>query len=200
MDQPAFSPPPAPDPTDIGIDWLAGFEWLVVREASRYFPLLPGSREDVLQECRIALLNAADKYDPGLGHSFIAYAATVVANAARRFLTVELRRGIRGRPEAADRPPVRVATVAPDSGGVKPLLDLIADDGNIPPEWDERRWDRVFRCLTDTQEQVVRMRLFDDLTYREVGEQLGFRESRANFLFHEAIRRLRDNPQAVDEV
>jgi RNA polymerase sigma factor (sigma-70 family) len=200
MDQPAYPPAPVPDPADIAIDWIAQYEWLVVREASQYFAYLPGSRDDLLQECRIALLNAADKYDPGLGHSFVAYAATVIANAARRFLTVELRRGLRGKADAPDRPPVRVATVAPDSGGTKPLLDLIADDTNRPPEWDERRWDRVFRCLTDAQEQVVRMRLFDDLTYREVGEQLGFRESRANFLFHEAIRRLRDNPQALDEM
>lgn len=188
-----------PDPDHVAIDYLVEYEWLVVREAARYFHLLPGSRDDLLQECRIALLNAAEKYKPQLGYPFAAYAGTVIANAARRFLTAELRRGIRGRPDVADRPPVRVATVAPDSGGWKPVLDLIADDSNHPPEWDDRQWNRVFRCLTDAQEQVLRMRLFQDLTYREVGEQLGCQESRANFLYHEAIRRLREDPQSVDE-
>lgn len=188
-----------PERADIAIGWLAQYEGLVVREAARYAHLVPGSRDDLLQECRIALLTAADKYDPTLGHPFAAYAATVVGNAARRFLTQELRRGLRGGADA-DRPAPRVATIAPDSGGAKPLIDLIADPTRPPLVWDAGRWARVFNCLTETQQQVVQMRLFDDLTYREVGEALGFRESRATFLFHEAIRRLRENRQAVDEV
>lgn len=198
MDHPTLLAP-LPDEADIAVGWLAQYEGLVVREVGKYAHMVPGSREDLLQECRIALLTAADKFDSSLGHPFPAYAATVVGNAARRFLTRELRRGLRGRVDA-DCPPPRVATVVPDSGGTKPLIDLIADEARPPLVWDAGRWARVFNCLTEAQQRVVQLRLFDDLTYREVGETLGFRESRATFLFHEAIRRLRENGHAVDEV
>lgn len=195
------SPAPAsPDPADISVGWLARYEWLVAREAAKYAPYAPGCHDDLLQECRIALLAAAEKYDATLGFPFVAYAATAIGNAARRFLTHELRRGLRGGVNTTDNPPPRIATVAPDSGGVKPLLDLIADESEPPLVWDSGRWAKVFGCLTDTERRVVQMRLFDNLTYREVGEALGFRESRATFLYHQAIRRLRQNRRAVDGV
>ena len=95
-------------------------------------------------------------------------------------------------------PPPRVASVAPDSGGTKPLIELIADESEQPLVWDQDRWNLVFGCLSDVQQRVVRMRLFDNLSYREVGKALGFRESRATFLFQQAIRRLRQQGKAVD--
>ena len=198
MDHPRLDPDPPTDPTDIAVGWLAEYEWLAAREARRYAAYLPGGKDDLLQECRIALLTAAEKFDPALGFPFVAYAGRVVGNAARRYLTRELRRGLRG--PTTDAPPPRVVSVAPDSGGMKPLLDLIPDDAERPVEWCPGRWADVFHCLTDTQARVVRMRLFDDLTYREVGERLGFRESRAATVFNEAIERLRERGRAVGEV
>ncbi len=190
---------PPPDPADISLDWVGRYEWLVVRVAARYLPMLPAGRDDLLQECRIALLNAADKFDPTLGFAFVAYAGTAIGHAARRFLSGELRRGGRGLAADSEYPPPRTASVAPDSGGVKPLLDLIADDTRQPLRWDAAQWERVFGCLTPTQQRVVRLRVFDNLSYREVGAALGFRESRANFLYQQAIRRLRSNGRALDD-
>ncbi len=187
-----------PDPADISVDWLARHEWLVARGAARYLPMLPGCREDLLQECRIALLNAAEKFDPTLGFAFASYAATAIGHAARRYLSAELRRGGRGKAGDSEHPHPRVVTVAPDSGGAKPLLDLVADETRRPLRWDAAQWERVFGCLTATQQRVVRLRLFDNLSYREVGAALGFRESRASFVYQQAIRRLRADGRALD--
>lgn len=189
----------APDPTDISLDWLSRYEWLVTRGAARYLAMVPGGREDLLQECRIALLNAAEKFDPSLGHPFASYAATAIGHAARRFLSTELRRGGRGVAADSEYPRPRVVTVSPDSGGTKPLLERVPDEGRQPVRWDAAQWARVFGCLTLTQQRVVRLRLFDNLSYREVGAALGFRESRANFLYQQAIRRLRANGHALDD-
>ncbi len=198
MDHPRLSPDPPTDSADISIGWLAEYEWLVTREARRYAPMLPAGRDDLMQECRIALLNAAEKFDPSLGFPFVAYAGRVLGNAARRFLTRELRHGLRGRATDSATAP-RMVSVAPDSGGTKPLLDLIPDESPRPLEWCPGRWEEVFGYLTDTQARVVRLRLFDDLSYREVGERLGFRESHATTVYRQAIERLRERPDAVGE-
>ena len=186
-----------PDPADISLDWLGRYEWLVVRGAARYLPMLPGGREDLLQECRIALLNAAEKFDPTLGFPFASYAATAIGHAARRYLSAELRRGGRGKAGDSEHPHPRVVTVAPDSGG-RPLLDRVPDESRRPLLWDAAQWERVFGCLTATQQRVVRLRVFDNLSYREVGAALGFRESRASFVYQQAIRRLRADGRALD--
>lgn len=191
---------PLPDRDDVSLGWLAEYDWLVTREAGKYAGYAPGSRDDLLQECRIALLSAAEKYDPSLGYPFVSYAATVVGNAARRYLTRELRRGLQGGVPDPTFPPPKVCTIAPDSGGRKPLLDLIPDEYEPHTEWDAGRWAKVLGCLNATERAVVRMRLVENLTYREVGEKLGVRESRATVLFQQAIRRLRLNHRTADEV
>jgi RNA polymerase sigma factor (sigma-70 family) len=176
------------------------YEWLVNREASRYFQLLPGSRDDLLQECRIGLLHAIEMFDPQSGYPFVAYASVVIANAARQFMSTESRKGIRGKSIDTKNIPLRLATVAPDSGGRKPLLDLIPDDSQKEMMWDKKKWNTVYNNLTKVQEQVLRLRLFEDMTYREIGEELGFRESRASHLFQEAIHRLRDISRILEDI
>jgi DNA-directed RNA polymerase specialized sigma subunit len=74
------------DSDDISLGWLGRYEWLVVREASRYFQRLPSCRDDLLQECRIALLRASELYDDTRGVPFIAYASRVISRAAQKFV------------------------------------------------------------------------------------------------------------------
>ncbi len=189
-----------PDDTDISLAWLNEYEWLVVREASRFFTNFPACRDDLLQECRIALLRASDLYDAARGTPFVPYAARVISRAAQKFVVQESRRGFSGllptRPYAAPK----VMSVAPDSGGTKPQIELIADDYKFPIHWTANHWSRVFRCLSDSQSMVLRLRLFKDLSNREVGELMGFRESRASFLWQQALQRLRENQIAIEDV
>ena len=191
---------PAPDPDDISLDWLGRYEWLVVREASRYFQRMPACRDDLLQECRIALLRAAEMYDGTRSVPFVAYAARVLSRAAQKFVLSESRRGFGGLYLGRPHPLPRMAAVSPDSGGVKSQLELIADEYRAPLHWSEQQWSKVFRCLSDTQQEVLRLRLFKHLSNREVGELMGFRESRASFLWQQALQRLRENRHAVEQL
>ncbi len=190
------SEPLADDDRILG--WLARHEWLVFRQASRYFHRTPGCRDDLLQECRIALLRARKMYDGNRKVPFAAYASRVLSRAAQKFVITETRCGFGGQILCRPYDAPRIATAAPDSGGSTPLIELIADDYRPPLHWTENQWAKVFRCLTATQQEVVRLRVFKRLTNREVGELLGFRESRASFLWQQALQRLRENRHAVE--
>jgi RNA polymerase sigma factor (sigma-70 family) len=189
-----------PDDTDISLAWLSEYEWLVVREASRFFNSFPACRDDLLQECRIALLRAGEMYDSERGTPFIPYAARVISRAAQKFVIQESRRGFSGVLPSRPYTAPKVMSVAPDSGGTKPQIELIADDYKFPIHWTANHWSRVFRCLSDSQLMVLRLRLFKDLSNREVGELMGFRESRASFLWQQALQRLRENQIAIEDV
>jgi hypothetical protein len=43
-----------------------------------------------------------------------------------------------GRPD----PLPKMSSVAPDSGGAKPQIELIADEYHIPLHWNEQQWAR----------------------------------------------------------
>ncbi len=187
------------DDADISPAWLGRYEWLAVREASRFYSRFPGCRDDLLQECRIALLRASEMFDAERGTPFSAYAARIVSRAAQKFVLHECRRGFSGCAAARFDSPPTVIAAAPDSGGTKPPLELVADEYKRPTHWSDQRWSKIFQCLSESQQRVVRLRLFKDLTNREVGEILGFRESRASFLWQQALRRLRENRMVVDE-
>ena len=170
------------DDEDISLAWLGQYEWLVVREASRFYFRFPDCRDDLLQECRIALLRASELFDKERGTPFTVYAARIVSRAAQKFVLQECRRGFSGSSTMRFCHAPRLVSVAPDSGGEKPPLELIADEYKRPTHWSDQRWFKIFQCLSESQQRVVRLRLFKDLTNREVGEILSIRESRASFL------------------
>ena len=199
-DQPSTAEVHSTDPEDISLGWLSQYEWLVVREASRFFGGYLSCRDDLLQECRIALLRASELFDEARGIPFGAYAARVVSRAALRFVLQENRRGFSGLGSVRPYTTPKVLSVTPDSGGSKPSLELAAEDVCTPTHWSVNHWSRVFRCLSELQREVVRLRVFKNLSNREVGEILGFRESRASFLWQEALGRLRENRVWIDDV
>ena len=65
---------------------------------------------------------------------------------------------------------------------VAELLDALETAGLI---------DRALRCLSVRHEQVVRLHYFQGLMLREIGERMGFTESRACQIEAEALRALR---------
>lgn len=191
-----FAPP---DADDISLGWLGRYEWLVVREASLFFGNFPACRDDLLQECRIALLRAGELYDRERGTPFLPYAARIISRAAQKFVSHETRRGFSGLRATPPFAAPKVVSIAPDSDGGKPRIELVADEVQNHTHWPDNHWLRVLRCLSDAQQQVVRLRIFKRLSNREVGEILGFRESRASFLWQQALQRLRENGSLADE-
>ena len=158
-------------------EWLARHEWLVSRQASRYFHRTPGCRDDLLQECRIALLRARKMYDGNRKVPSAAYASRVLSRAAQKFVITETRCGFGGQIllRTSDAPRV---TSSSDGGDSTPPIESVADDYRPPLHRTEYQWAKIFHCLSETQQEVVRLRVFKRLSNREVGELLGFRESR----------------------
>lgn len=166
--------------------------WIAHRVAARYAAKLSPSicREDLFQECVIALFRAATHFNPTLGHPFPAYATAVAARAARTYISRELRQGLRAAALPGDA----------DEAAVNPQGVLTA--AAATPDrvlWKQERWSRVLTCLSERQRRVLELRLFENLTNREIGEQLGFRASRASHLWHQAIDRIRDTVADIDD-
>jgi RNA polymerase sigma factor (sigma-70 family) len=76
-------------------------------------------------------------------------------------------------------------------------LDAIAApcSRSEPPELREiklaRLWDEAFCNLDPGKAEIVRRRLEQDESFREIGEHLGIPETRAKDTFHNAMKKLR---------
>lgn len=178
----------------VAVTPLMTHDWLAVRMAARYRPYCENQFDDLLQECRVALIRAVEKFDFTRGSSFEAYASRILHRAARKYLYGELRRGLGGRSSRAALTLPRFAEC-----DVAEQYEVgIHHERRVV--WDQTRWQRVLRCLSDKQREVVMLRLFNNKTNREVGQHLGFRESRASRLWLDALDRLRQNRHVIDEV
>lgn len=162
---------------------------LALKVARRFRGKAPGwvDVEDLRQECKIALLRAAEGYNPDRGRPFAAYAAVVIARAARAFIRRECRQGFSGLGRTA--PDLRVRSHPYDAAA---LAELLPDAAGAPGLWKQERWDEILRCLTLRERQVVERRLFHDATNRDIGAALGICASRVHFLWQSAIRRIKD--------
>jgi DNA-directed RNA polymerase specialized sigma subunit len=174
------------------LDLFAG---LAGRIARRYEVFLPtgGTRDDLAQECRIALFRAAIRYDPSRGIHFSSYATAVVARAARRYLRDEARQGFRGLGKTAR--PNMVTCAVNDEGSLVSAVDLLPDCGRWPLRWPSARWQVILETLPRQMRQVVELRLFEGLSNRDIGREMGFEPSRVAHLWRRAIEHIRKRYQ-----
>lgn len=172
-----------------------GHRPLALRLAARFRARAPSwvEYDDLRQECKIALLRAAEHFNPNRGHAFPSYAAVVITRAARAFVRREYRQGFSGLGKTAD---VQVRSQSYDAAA---LAELVPDGAAAPALWKQERWDEVLRCLTRRERQVVELRLFHDSTNRDIGAALGICVSRVHFLWQSAIRRIKDSVRDISD-
>lgn len=172
---------------------------LAIRLANRYRAKAPGwiDADDLRQECKIALMRAAEHFNPAQGHAFPSYALVVISRAARAFVRREYRQGFSGlgKPVAGADPQVRS-----QSYDTAALAEIVPDASSVPAIWKQERWDEVLRCLTPRERQVVERRLFHDATNRDIGAALGICVSRVHFLWQSAIRRIKVSAHGITDL
>jgi RNA polymerase sigma-B factor len=192
--------------------------------------------EDLVQVASLGLLNAVDRFDPGRGRSFTAYAApTILGELKRHFRdkgwSVHVPRELKERALASSRHRERLsielgrcptvdeladalrctivqtieALDAADNYHVQsldapsgdddedrmPLLELLgdADDGFGLAE-DRQSLAAGWRTLSDTERQIVGLRLLHGLTQREISQRVGCSQMHVSRLLNRSIVRL----------
>ena len=191
--------------------------------------------DDLVQVANLGLLNAIDRFEPGRGRSFTAYAApTILGELKRHFRdkswSVHVPRELKERALASSRHRERLyvelgrcptvdeladalrCTIAqtiealdaannyhPQSldapGGDDeertPLLEFLgdADDGFGLAE-DRQSLAATWRTLSDTERQIVGLRLLHGLTQREISQRVGCSQMHVSRLLNKSILRL----------
>jgi RNA polymerase sigma-70 factor (ECF subfamily) len=123
---------------------------------------------DVLQS---ALIRAYEKLDTLRGgERFRVWLYSVAANLARNYL----RRGKRGVP-------LDVVTLNSDE------LDI---DGNLDRERMEKMVGKALENLSEDQRKVVLLRVYQDMSFKDVADTCGISLSNAKVSFHRAMKTL----------
>jgi RNA polymerase sigma-B factor len=142
--------------------------------------------EDLVQVGAVGLIKAVDRYDPGRGSSFAAYAVPTIVGEIRRHLrdTAHVLRGPRAlRTEA----PLRAVP-----------LDLEAQAARDPAaerrlELGEERvlLERGLRTLARRERRIVRLRYFGGLSQRRIAAELGLSQVHVSRLLEQSLGKLR---------
>jgi len=159
--------------------------------------------DDLYSAGLIALVEASRRFDAGRGVDFRTYAKHRVYGAMldelRRLDTVsrDRRRAIREGSESPEAPPApRLVDIAAAAG--------VPDESpTVEDELDRRRALHRMREATELLPPrlrlVLRLRITEGWTLREVADHLGVTEARACQLVGEVVRRLRENMLDIEE-
>jgi RNA polymerase sigma-B factor len=192
--------------------------------------------EDLVQVASLGLLNAVDRFDPGRGRSFTAYAApTILGELKRHFrdkgwslhvprdlkeralaasqrterLSIELGRSptvdelaaaldctIEETTEALDagdnyHPQSLDAVVGEDDDDRCPLLEMLGDkDDGYELAEDRQALAAGWIRLSDTEREVLGLRLLRDLTQREISQRIGCSQMHVSRLLRKTMLHL----------
>lgn len=186
--------PEAPGPSDVPADPPVE---IVRHAASRLVRRLPSvvRYDDLYSAGLTALVEASRRFDVSRGVDFRTYAKHRVYGAMldelRRLDTVsrDRRRAIREGNEAADAPP------APRLVDISAAASVADPTPNVEDELDRRRSLQRMRdaesSLPARLRLVLKLRIHEGWTLREVADHLGVTEARACQLVGEVVRRLR---------
>jgi RNA polymerase sigma factor (sigma-70 family) len=143
--------------------------------------------DDLVQEGFIGLIDAADKYDPGLNVPFAAYAFYRVRGA----ICSSVRRS-----QWANS---TMASIFSDGGELmfEPTSSAPDHDGDLNRETRGRQLRAALaEHLTPRERFVVELYFFEGETLLEAGKRLGVNNSRASQINHKALQKL----AALDEL
>ena len=169
----------------------AAFNTLVTAYGARlygYFYRLTGSRhdaEDLLQEVFVRLVRMIGRYEhDGRFEGWLFRIATnLVRDRVRRSKTAR---------SAGDHSGLRGAGVEAESAGDRP--DPAAEGPSVPLERAENldRLQRAVGQLPEAEREVILLRHFSQLSFREIAEQMGTPLGTALARAHRGLARLRE--------
>jgi RNA polymerase sigma-B factor len=140
--------------------------------------------EDLVQVGAIGLIKAVDRYDPGRGTSFAAYAAPYIAG--------EIRHHLRDRcapvrvPRRLQAEGVRVVTVGLDAAGDAAQPDPAAETH------DRLALGGALRALRPRERRVLALRFVEDLSQAQIARRTGLSQVHVSRTLRGALTRLRD--------
>lgn len=135
---------------------------LVVSIARSFNPQASIELDDLISVGNIGLIRAAKKYKPELGWQFSTYASVVI----RREILREISKN-------------KIKTEE-------------LGDSNTPYYEDEEKVNIVISGLTPVEYKVLQMRFYEDKTFEEIGNALGFTKQWANIQYQKAINKIRE--------
>ena len=157
---------------------------------------VPWLNEDLRQEARLALCEAASRYDSSRGATFRTYADLrlrgAMLDAIRRWDTLsrEHRREVTSAGTAAEW--ATISLDHEDSEGIS-LANFLADHARSPEQTAvcAATVARVLRLLPDRLRAVISGVYIEGLPMAEIGRRLEVSESRISQLHRDALRQLR---------
>ncbi|HKI31234.1 MAG TPA: sigma-70 family RNA polymerase sigma factor [Gemmataceae bacterium] len=141
--------------------------------------------EDLHQEAVVALLRASRGFNPAVGVKFSSYAGVAVRHHLHNVLTTRRYHATRGLPTHEDGAliePEDRHTVPPDAAAI------LADE--------KERVARLMRLLLPRERAIFQMYFWDDMSFAQIGTQVGLSGERVRQIFDRSLRRLRQAAHA----
>jgi RNA polymerase sigma-B factor len=199
-----------PAERDTLLERLVVANMVVARSVARRYAGRSSFGPDLEQIANLALVRAAQDFDPARGCEFLAYAVPCMTGAVRRFFrdsawvirpprpVQERHRGFEGRDQhVADAVVVETcfrprSLDQPTPGDLAPLVASLPDDDGI---W-ERTETRLLlephlRALTPRARRILHLRFVEDRTQQEIGAELGIHQVQVSRLLAQHLRELR---------
>ena len=152
----------------------------LVRQLARRYARTGEPLDDLVQAGCVGLIAAVDRWDPGRGRPFEAYAVPTIVGAMRHHLR--------------DRAP---ALRTPRRAGATPAVmlplddDLPGADDPIAAADDRLALALALRRLPHHERRIVVLALFGDRSHRAIADDLGLSQVHVSRLLRSAIVRLR---------
>lgn len=174
---------------------------LVKWKATRVMTVLNGRGgveiEDLYQSGYLAMVKAAETYDPAAGSAFSTW---FMFHLKRAFAEATGYRTKRGQSEPLNNS-ISLDTPLTDDTDSNDLMDVIADPAGL--QWRESLEDAMWRkqlqavvdaALSTVPEQyreILRLRYWDDMTLEDIGNLRGLSKERVRQMENKGIRQLR---------
>ncbi len=172
--------PPDGDLVDRAKDGdLSAMDELISRHHGSVFRTAVGilgdddAASDVAQETFLKAFRGLGKFRGEA--SFKTWVLAIAANEAKGLLR-----------KAGRRKELSLERVGPVSSEEMPIDETMARDE------DTRRMKEMLSQLPEKQRQAVTLRIFEDLSFREIGAVIGSSEGAARVNYHHGIRRLKE--------
>ncbi len=150
--------------------------------------------DDLIQVASLALVKAIDRFDPDRGDSFSSYAVpTILGELKRHFRdqgwALHVPRGMQERVLKINGAMTRLGA----QNGSSPTPGEIAADLGLPVEevLESTTVGKAFKSLPKRERKILYGRFVEELTQRQVAEQLGVSQMHVSRLQRRALDRLR---------
>lgn len=187
--------------------WLA--KYMVYRKYNRRWLWPIGDEKDAYQIAAMAVMRAADHFDPSLGCKFSSLAGVCIARTLNRALSSGGL--IKGPSRACSRRTEKDAELARKAQHLTYLGSTYPgrfdDDGDWIVDSRENEWERreaeeeqavrirqVWRllyCLPERMQQVIELRYMQGMKLEAIGKRLGVSKERARQIENQALEKMR---------